>query len=77
LRHADEHAACLLTGVDRKRPTCAQNAEIDPFSDMGAPVSFVFFAQRQESTYCHTVTLNRSVWCARRSACAIQQPACE
>jgi hypothetical protein len=25
LRHADEQAECLLIGVDRKWPTCAQN----------------------------------------------------
>jgi hypothetical protein len=27
LRHADEHAECLLIGVDRKWPTCALQAE--------------------------------------------------
>jgi hypothetical protein len=30
LRHADEQAECLLIGVHRKWPTCAQNVEIDP-----------------------------------------------
>jgi hypothetical protein len=40
---ADEHAECLLIGIDRKWPTCAQNVEIDPmrtFQTDDAPTRF-------------------------------------